>query len=446
MPRDSNKFCICHIIALYIVLGFFPYAVFAGDYLNSSHGDSSTGVNRASMAGYSTGNCGHCHEQHMSLDGQEPDPTGSSPDPYLGFGIEQDLCFYCHGNAGAAISNTIEDDFGLSYPHGYDGITNYMTTYDDRHKANENATTAFDAVNRHAECMDCHNPHKATAIDTVAYTYSQSPIIGATGIDATNPSWTTPTYSNFGEVTDRYNQYKICFKCHSSWAGVGTGTDTSQEFSTGNASYHNVKGDNNPPSDDNYGNFNPTWVYKMMPRYSSFGIDTGNNSTMNTNLRNVTMICSDCHGNSDTSAQGIHGSDISSILKVPVGSPYNSWNYANEVGDADVWCFNCHIAAFTNSGFSGPDGSLHTSKHNGKGYCTDCHVAVPHGSVVPHLLKPIGYFPANGFYNRHSNGSGVGIDATLGNWNNSGDWRESSPVNQSCAQNGHSHQNCDGPT
>jgi len=61
----------------------------AGQYLNSAHGNASTGVNRSSIdpvySQYATGNCNHCHEHHASINGSEADPVDGNADDYLLF-------------------------------------------------------------------------------------------------------------------------------------------------------------------------------------------------------------------------------------------------------------------------------------------------------------------------------------------------------------------------
>ena len=60
----------------------------AQTYINSAHGNSSTGIERSTLgvtagggsAGFAIGNCVHCHEQHASVGGVEPVPDNSGPE------------------------------------------------------------------------------------------------------------------------------------------------------------------------------------------------------------------------------------------------------------------------------------------------------------------------------------------------------------------------------
>lgn len=414
----------CLATSFLVVITFHDNA--SGAYLSSSHGNSTNGVNRSSMPGFATGNCAHCHEQHASVGGGEPAPdlgTAAGPGIYLGFDVEQDLCYRCHGNGGEGTDTAfnIQTEFNKTNPHGVAGATNYMTVYNgDRHRANENTVAAFSdgsgalpADNRHAECMDCHNPHEATAINNADPLVG--PTVGATGIDPSNSAaGLIPTSYTFVTITSADHEYKICFKCHSDWAGTGTGTNQAEEFNPANEGKHCVEADKTcTPGIYTTATFNATYVGVMMPRY---------NGATNATLRGAILRCSDCHGPNNAGAaatpEGPHGSTIAHILKVPSGSGFTTWNatvnYANDA--ATIWCFNCHSSNFSGTGLSNP-ANLHIDKHD-TSPCQDCHTAVPHGATEDgtanqrqHLLKPSVFTECvdsetSGNYNQHSNGCG----------------------------------------
>ncbi len=377
----------------------------AGLYANSSHGDTTDGVDRGNT-NYATGNCGHCHEQHASLDGSEPTPTGG-PDAYLGFDMEQDLCLSCHD--GSPASTDIAAQFSKTNKHPR------LTSTDGVHRAHESTSSAFTSTSRHAECTDCHNPHVANAIVAPGYdatSAAKGPIIGATGVNPSTPvAGGTITYT-FVTVTSTFEQYKVCFKCHSSW--TANSRTTADEFNMNNDSYHYVEGDKTGYTRKiaSTATFNSTYVGVMMTRYSG---------ASNAVLRTAKMLCSDCHGPSDAGVgpEGVHGSNYNNVLKVPSGSPYTTWSATSAIPNSNsssettnVWCFNCHPQTFQGSGFDGEDADgtdngipeeLHIRKHDGE-MCQDCHMANPHGSETrKHLLDPT-YFQE-------------GIDSwTEGNW------------------------------
>ncbi|ACH39873.1 cytochrome c [Citrifermentans bemidjiense Bem] len=432
------------------------------EYAGSAHNYAVAG-GAFSDASRVNANCIKCHNAQngeTSLKGNfgNHDGTASSilgalggtlTDPY-----EAGLCYRCHSNAADAVGGTkktanardwygavttmssrataIFQSFQKANKHQVD-----LPAYSGKHKPNavdESRAYISNAANKHVDCSDCHNPHTATAAN---------PTKGAMGANPTNSTgnWTAPTAWADVSVAGGDDEYKICFRCHSgyntglsSWSSAWT--DLGKEFSTGNKSYHWIEGDRGAAkADTTYGNFNKTYIYKMMPRYNGF---------TDAQLRTVRMRCSDCHGsdNAENNPNGPHGSSYARMLKVPAGSPYTTWNSTSQVGGANVWCFNCHLPAFTNSGFSGSGSSLHTSKHSGsKGTCMDCHIKVPHGWQIPHLLKPYNMpanYPAeNAAYNGTGTTSRSGIDLPLNstNWGLSGKWTENS-----CG----SHQNCSG--
>ncbi|MDP2993435.1 MAG: hypothetical protein Q8N82_08810, partial [Deltaproteobacteria bacterium] len=78
--------------------------LYAGPYTSSAHGDSAYGVSRRSTTQYGRGHCAHCHEQHASIDGNEPDPVDGEPSPFALFypnhrNQMDNFCFKCHDNS-----------------------------------------------------------------------------------------------------------------------------------------------------------------------------------------------------------------------------------------------------------------------------------------------------------------------------------------------------------
>ncbi len=184
----------CHRIIFFIAfLLYNPLYAYAGEYLDSAHGDSSLGVNRTAdnnnLSGYSIGNCAHCHEQHASIDGEEPTDSGVAP-PLTATGSSDymlfadtvpnnqttNFCFFCHKSSG------IQSGGIVNY--------NYSTTFGGQATASGNTTlTIYDAFNPVAgsthslvsiytelnnlwpllypdppgpnPCVGCHNPHIA---------------------------------------------------------------------------------------------------------------------------------------------------------------------------------------------------------------------------------------------------------------------------------------------
>jgi predicted CXXCH cytochrome family protein len=243
---------------------------------------------------------------------------------------------------------------------------------------------------KHVECVDCHNPHQAlkNTLDSAAVTLPP-PLKGATGVRPNSAAAGTAR-TVFSTLETAAYEYQVCYKCHSYWGLRGIAsytslsgaaiTDQANEFNTNNPSYHWVEGDVGvAKASTTYGDFNTTYVYKMMPRYNNY---------TNAQLRSVKMRCSDCHGNTDAAPLGPHGSTSNFMLKIPVGSTYTVWN-STVTRTGNVWCFNCHSSAFTNSGFSGESNATHTYSPHAVA-CQKCHMAVPHGSAtLKRLLNPV---------------------------------------------------------
>lgn len=401
------------VLTVCMVFLFVAVQASAGDYLNSSHGNSTTGVDRsalgagvAQLSTYSVGNCAHCHEQHASIEGTEPAPVGGGQS-YLGFDLEEELCFFCHDANGPA-STDIAGEYAKTSKHP-------QLTNSGVHLAGENTAAAFGPGSRHAECTDCHNPHIATA-RPATNDPTKGPIIGASGLDpgvrGAGDSGITVTYTFVPNVLNSNEQYKVCYKCHSAWNNSPSAADGA--FNTANDSFHWVESDKytyvpNPGTTGKgiYHNaqFNLTYTQIMMPRPSLANVDAS--------YRILSLRCSDCHGTDNATAatiEGPHGNSSTpstfiggNILKVPAGSPYTTWTATSGIpqggGATTIWCFNCHHPQFTGTGFkeSGGGGTnLHLEKHHvDKAFCQDCHLANPHGQTASgtadqrqHLLKP----------------------------------------------------------
>lgn len=111
----------------------YPDKASSGSYLDSAHANTTDGVKRSATGfptDYSRGNCAHCHEQHASIGGAEPNPNSpAGPDYYLLFmdlwvapPQSNEFCFGCHIGAGSYQSSWGRTpDFALySYRAGGD--------------------------------------------------------------------------------------------------------------------------------------------------------------------------------------------------------------------------------------------------------------------------------------------------------------------------------------
>ena len=266
------------------------------------------------------------------------------------------------------------------------------------------------ATNKHAVCMDCHNPHRARAgthiVDGSWYgapgasTNLVSNVLqGVPGIEPSWPAaWTQPT--TFTTMESSEKEYQICFKCHSYWGignavnginssgyvspsdGVTPLTDVAWEMNINNKSGHPV-------------------VINQLARTGSYvpkelnAVQLLTPWTENPGLNS--MYCSDCHGAENEMGgdpKGPHGSNLKYLLKgenqywpkKSDGVTLYTMDDIGTGGDAGVICKNCHDIAHPHDKWR--------NQMSGRGFaCVECHLVIPHGSPVSRLL---GYntFPA----------------------------------------------------
>jgi hypothetical protein len=159
--------------------------VHAGTYLESAHGSGINsgdyGVNRPSMTGYAKGNCGHCHEMHASLAGEEPDPVSGVPNAYTLFAknfntalipgsydVTHNFCFQCHSGSPDVQQYVANNDYSNTFGGGSTTST-IMATFnqasfhnlEDIHEfVNGNSLSPW-YTDHSNPCNGCHNPHLA---------------------------------------------------------------------------------------------------------------------------------------------------------------------------------------------------------------------------------------------------------------------------------------------
>lgn len=412
MFHSRNTFTLFTLLIAWATFPFHPLNSMAGDYLNSAHGTSAIRP-ALSSTNYSTGNCAHCHEQHASIGGTTPAPTGG-PDVYLEAGTEEQLCFACHDSSEANGAPDIDTDVTTTDNKGH-----LAQNYSGIHRVGE---TLSDIANtKHIECTDCHDPHKAgNTLHTPGLTTGNSiatgsPLKNVTGSDPDYFStsskysiWEAPPQTDYNIEKPATKEYQICFKCHSgsvddpeTWRGgsssdpantIWTWTDVGQEFSPYNKSGHPV-------------------VLNLYdyPNIVSIGVPGGSKrrgldsaqvlDPWKTNVQYQTMYCSDCHV---TSSNGPHGSSTKWMLRGPNKAwPYllasnNGSDICETEGGSDLFrrietiaqnfdatdglfCANCHPTDLSSN-------KCHSTSYHVRGRCVDCHIRVPHGGKISRLI------------------------------------------------------------
>jgi hypothetical protein len=368
------------------------------------------------------GNCHNCHNPHGYDDGNGLVPhmlfardsqTGDSPEYEMG-------CESCHDGSQGGATKDVRAQLNKTYAHP-------THDYNDRHSLPESGSASFGPANRHAECVDCHNPHTVVS--------STKHVAGTTGnavsdvlkyVWGVQPSWTsiwTQPISFTVRKPPAYNdgaqyEYQICFKCHSRYGlgadndgtandGIypsitpvtagGIVTDQAMEFNPNNKSAHPIAVTLNNQT----GSYAPKALEAVQLK-----------APWNVNPGNQTMYCSDCHGSDDetTSANGPHGSSRKYMLKGtgqywPANSSGTLWDWNNM--DNNLFCRNCHRLTGSNDTFDDHDRGAHEKP------CVWCHVAVPHGSKRSRL---IGYISDSSPYDYSNNLAVVGFKKAA-SWN-----------------------------
>ena len=195
--------------------------------------------------GMVTDQCSACHRAH----------TASGPSLLPSAGPTSTLCLTCHNGTGAAeldvaaqyASATSNDPATASY-YSHDALAPSTHTF-----ASENEFG--DVSNRHSDCVDCHNPHRAgdaLATPSPAGWTSSGLLAGDSGVAVTNgAAGTAPTYTFLEGVANPVTlEYQLCFKCHSgftvlrandpqhpSWDALDKGI----ELNPANASFHPIE-------------------------------------------------------------------------------------------------------------------------------------------------------------------------------------------------------------
>lgn len=337
-------------------LGVFPGA---GAYARSVHASPwsvwpETDRRRKPRDG---GDCANCHDPHG-----ERDAAGLVP--ALTRVREEALCLGCHDGSPA---RDVRPQPGQVYAHPWAAISGQHVVGERGPDAPQPGASAA----RHAECVDCHNPHAARR-DAVRPLAPEAPgaLLGVARVRVSNGApGTAPTYSFAGpDDTSQPREYELCFRCHSSYAVQRPGAkDLAVAFNPSNASTHPVEGRGSNPGIA-LGAFTSGWSADR------------------------TVLCSDCHAG-DTGVRGPHASSHRYLLKA---------RYVAEPGrravSADDLCFGCHAygtyadaasgpAALSLSRFNPPNSAAGHAYHvaaQGLG-CYACHET--HGSPsTPNLI------------------------------------------------------------
>jgi len=257
---------------------------------------------------------------------------------------EEAVCLPCHGSStdrstmqtrGFLSGQSVElQDMAavLRKPYNHP-----VLTVANVHRQSETLPEEQVSAARHAECVDCHNPHQVAA---------DAPFRGIPGRRVVN------------NIIEIENEYELCYKCHSQSANLpGSATDKHAEFKVTNRSYHPVEGEGAN-----------SYVISLKSPYTARANRPGDIST---------ITCGDCHGNDDPAGpRGPHGSNYEGLLidKYEMRDGFSEGQYVYAL------CYRCHERNSILGDESFPKHSLHiTGRTSGGGTsCFTCHDA--HGS------------------------------------------------------------------
>ena len=350
--------------------------------------------------------CLNCHDTHtvhgarrLLRDGTD---SGAVPKSGGNSAIEE-TCYQCH-SASSAVTNTAGDVKDIASDFA---LARHMPINNNDQRAATEAHDIEDAdftearaslgrnepLNRHAECTDCHNPHRALRNSLFNGTGNPAEGTHAHGNGHTNlasgalagTSGVEPIYgdSPFLSLPVAYEvkrgvetgtdvtaphvtrEYQVCLKCHSDYgyddntiypvgdrpdlgaSGGGTpfGTNNMEQYTNQAMEFQAPLGDQGEP-----GPIHRSWH----PVIEATGRDAATRRMSDTtdmflapwngaNIGSQTMYCSDCHGAntadgtvvpSGNDPWGPHGSNNVFILK-------GTWSSTNS-DSASTICFRCH--------------------------------------------------------------------------------------------------------
>ncbi len=316
--------------------------------------------------------CESCHTMHKAQAGGALLSPAKQALPNVDASTQN--CLNCH-NGGSTISPSIADIYqefekrGHPFPSGNNTHTMNESTLLNR--------------NRHATCVDCHNPHDSQKTSSFLSTTIRPAENGANGVSAAD---------GVTVVSPAVNQYEVCFRCHAASAGkqklaiygyYPTRMDTTgdplnlvPQLSTNSISSH-------PVTHDWQSKFAQPSLLKFM--WNLDGRTQGR-------IMGSRILCTDCHNSDDNrefggrGPNGPHGSQYAHILErryeysevSPAAGPGTAiQNLLPVIADPGAngpysLCAKCHDLSNILSNASFSQHSIHI---NAGFSCSVCHTA-----------------------------------------------------------------------
>jgi predicted CXXCH cytochrome family protein len=381
LVRDNSnaQMCLaCHDPNRVVQGQINPLAGFTGSIHRTATNQVSSDGHVGSYSTVGVNACTSCHMSHNSVAParllRPATPAAAGNDP-----VTQD-CMTCH-NGGTYLSpkpmNVMAEVAKTGHP---------LPSGNNFHDAAEAVLLNH---NRHATCVDCHNPHASnqTTQFTAPPTLRPSQA-GVSGISAAD---------GVTLLTPAINQYENCLRCHGTSTGkqrlivygyaptrVVSAPDPLNvipEFASTAASSHPVTHDRSSPLPQ------PSLLLNMMNQ----------NGMASPRAMGMRIFCTDCHNSDDnrefggTGPNGPHGSVNSHILErnyqfsqaaTPGGMVTNLFpNPDLTVTGPYSMCAKCHNLTQILSNSSFTQHSLHISQYGFT--CSVCHTAHGMGATSP---------------------------------------------------------------
>lgn len=375
----------------------------AGPYMDSAHGNGSTGVMRSgdSLLNYAKGNCAHCHEQHASIDGDEPEPysgddtaspfalfadnfnTSATTSPYQ---QSDNFCFYCHTNVSFLQTGGIDNK---DYTATFGGYTtnsplgifeafnqhSYHNLSDIWDFSKTNFTSFFTSTSN--PCTGCHNPHiarrnkenqKDPSFTAISKPSDHANLWGNDAAEkmdaASSNNYQAPYYYNStttyepdatttddGSLTPDYNAF--CTDCHNT---INTIFSSTLGRNLIKISWYTLGGDASSAGDKHGKNSATDYPERINP----YGATTNG----------WVLSCLDCHEphgspSSFLIRREVNGTVITTAVHTAATSPTSTSNL-------ELLCAKCHYSNWHDIHHTQPS----TEPPYNKGDCTNyCHMS-----------------------------------------------------------------------
>jgi len=266
---------------------------------------------------------------------------------------EEASCLKCHGNSSdrqqMQASGYLTESAGRDYKNIESELrkpySHPVLTQSGVHQQREVLPEELVNARRHAECIDCHEPHQLQK----------------------NAPYRGISKRGVGNFTaDVTLEYELCYKCHAESANLPPdSTNKREEFRPSNPSFHPIEGEGAN-----------AYVISLKAPYKARQEQAGDVSKIS---------CSDCHGSDAAGGpKGPHGSNYRGLLV----DNYDMEDGRSENQRAYALCYRCHERTSILGDESFAYHSLHIQGNGTRDFagtsCFSCHDA--HGSSVNQYL------------------------------------------------------------